>query len=179
MTSIRAATLADAPALAAIFITAWRTGYTNVVPAHVIDALDQEELTKTLGERISDRQLQTAVAVDDEDTPLGYATFGPDAQHPGCGYLPSLYVHPDAAGHGIGRSLLSHVLEVLSGMDVWLWVFEKNERARRLYERLGFRPGGNRVTEPQWQSAQVDYCRPTTNAQVPGREVSVPPSIGS
>jgi hypothetical protein len=40
-TGLRPATEADAPALADVFIAAWRAGYRGVVPDDVIDGLDR------------------------------------------------------------------------------------------------------------------------------------------
>ena len=49
-----------------------------------------------------------------------------------------LYTHPDAIGSGAG-SLLMEIAKK-SGVDALeLWCFEANQRARRFYERHGFK----------------------------------------
>jgi ribosomal protein S18 acetylase RimI-like enzyme len=54
------------------------------------------------------------------------------------GYLSHIYVDPAAQNRGIGSALLAHSKALLpEGMQ--LWVFQRNEGARRLYEREGFR----------------------------------------
>jgi putative acetyltransferase len=51
--------------------------------------------------------------------------------------LERLYVEPDAQGHGVGALLLEKAKELRPG-GLHLWVFQKNEGARRFYERRGF-----------------------------------------
>ncbi len=60
---------------------------------------------------------------------LGFATIEGDL-------LDHMYVHPDAQGQGIGAILLD-VVKTRRPRGFHLWVFQKNERARRFYERHG------------------------------------------
>jgi GNAT superfamily N-acetyltransferase len=52
--------------------------------------------------------------------------------------LERLYVEPGEQGAGIGTTLLDKAKELRPG-GLHLWVFQKNEGARRFYERHGFR----------------------------------------
>jgi GNAT superfamily N-acetyltransferase len=52
--------------------------------------------------------------------------------------LERLYVEPDAQNRGIGTALLDKA-KALRPEGLHLWVFQKNEGARRFYERHGFR----------------------------------------
>lgn len=69
------------------------------------------------------------------------------------GEVTHLYVDPSAQGAGIGTGLLQHAISLSDGR-LWLWVFQRNEGARRLYERHGFRlveltdGAGNMEREP-------------------------------
>jgi len=47
-----------------------------------------------------------------------------------------LYVHPDAQNRGIGSALLAKAKERRPG-GFGLWTFQRNEGARRFYERYG------------------------------------------
>lgn len=167
MTGLRPATRADAPALADVFVAAWHSGYRTVVPDDVIDGLDRAELTATFGQRVDTPDRHTVVAVDDASRPVGFAGYGPDAEHPGDGYLASLYVHPAAGGRGLGNRLLRYALDEMPGGDVRLWVFAGNAVATRLYERAGFRPDGARLTDPRWRTPQVRLRRPVRNLARP------------
>jgi GNAT superfamily N-acetyltransferase len=53
------------------------------------------------------------------------------------GWLNHIYVEPARQGHGIGTDLLDHA-KVLQPRGMQLWVFQRNDGARRLYERNGF-----------------------------------------
>jgi ribosomal protein S18 acetylase RimI-like enzyme len=51
--------------------------------------------------------------------------------------LTHLYTDPSAQNRGVGRALLDHV-KSLRPEGLELWVFQRNEGARRFYERHGF-----------------------------------------
>lgn len=53
------------------------------------------------------------------------------------GWLEQLYVAPSDQGCGVGRALLDDVTAAHPG-GLQLWVFARNERARRFYETAGF-----------------------------------------
>ena len=52
--------------------------------------------------------------------------------------LSHLYVDPGAQGRGVGSALLDRA-KSLRPEGIELWVFQKNDGARRFYERHGFR----------------------------------------
>ena len=66
------------------------------------------------------------------------------------GELIAIYVDPDHIGTGVGRLLMAAAREQLRRLGVTsaaLWVLEGNVRARRFYERDGWRSDGGRRTE--------------------------------
>lgn len=79
------------------------------------------------------------------------------------GELTHLYVDPGSQNRGIGTQLLDHA-KSLEPKRLELWVFQKNEGARRFYERRGFRLArltdgtGNMEKEPdalyEWTPAK-------------------------
>jgi ribosomal protein S18 acetylase RimI-like enzyme len=169
MISHREAVAADLGAMAGIFVTAWRNGYRGVVPDEVIDALNADTVAADLAARLSDARLRTVLAVDGTGRPAGFVRYGDDVDHPGGGHLAALYVHPAASGAGVGRGLLRVAIDAMAGVDVRLWVFEGNDRARILYERAGFRADGARVVDPRWRTPQVRYLRPGGDRPTGGR----------
>ena len=58
--------------------------------------------------------------------------------------ISAVCTHPEFAGRGLGRILVSHVLAQLlaEGRQPILHVKTENDGAKRLYERLGFRANG-------------------------------------
>ena len=158
---IRTATAADADAMAEVFVAAWRQAYPGVVPDAVLMALDHDRTARWLAGLIDGRPEanavgQTDVAVRDGQV-IGFVRYGTRTGEPG-GYVFRLYVHPAQAGHGTGRSLLSHAEQRLheQGSDtVSLHVFEANERARRLYAKAGYAPDGSTRVEPEYEATEV------------------------
>jgi len=70
---------------------------------------------------------------------------------PGTIELVSMWIRPDARGHGIGQALVETVVgwARARGMSrVHLWVAENNGHARLLYERCGFSPTAERQPLP-------------------------------
>jgi GNAT superfamily N-acetyltransferase len=66
-------------------------------------------------------------------------------------WLDGLYVLPSRWGRGVGRELHDEALARLraAGCDrAHLWVLEGNDRARRVYERLGWRENGETRVVP-------------------------------
>ena len=69
----------------------------------------------------------------------------------GAAHLVAMWVTPDARRLGIGRQLVEAVFGEARAMGapaVVLWVFEDNDRARGLYEEMGFRATELRDSPP-------------------------------
>ncbi len=70
---------------------------------------------------------------------------------PGTIELVSMWVRPQARGHGIGQALVQAVIgwaRARGASRVHLWVTENNGHARLLYERCGFRSTAERQPLP-------------------------------
>jgi len=145
---IRTATTADAPAIAAVHVRSWQSGYAGIVPAEYLDALD-------VGTRTGDwRRWLTAGPADDVATwvatagadIIGFATVGPardDDARRDEREIYSIYMEPDSWGSGVARELMRTVVEESGARTpLSLWVLADNERARRFYRRHGFTPDG-------------------------------------
>jgi GNAT superfamily N-acetyltransferase len=83
--------------------------------------------------------------------------------------LRHLAVHPRRWGDGLATTLVGLSLEAMAasgGTEAQLWCLEDNGRARRLYERLGWRPAEDR-REAVWppHPTEMRYTR----AIAPGR----------
>lgn len=61
------------------------------------------------------------------------------------GEIISIYFLPEYMGKGYGSRLIEKVTEELEAMGfetIFLWVLEENHRARRFYEKCGFKNSG-------------------------------------
>lgn len=81
--------------------------------------------------------------VDDEV--VGFAAAGPSREPDAAFQLYAIYVLPSAWGTRVGFELAEAA--VGDERDVVVWVFDENPRARRFYERFGFRADGVSKTE--------------------------------
>ncbi len=80
-------------------------------------------------------QPTTFVAVNDSG-PIGFCGYAAD------GHITSLYIRPDCAGQGVGRALLSHVLEDAQDKGITKFHAEASEMAIPLFEKMGFAKTG-------------------------------------
>jgi ribosomal protein S18 acetylase RimI-like enzyme len=85
------------------------------------------------------RELASFMLVDTGDAPLA---FGQYYERLGCCHLGRLVVAPHRRREGLGEQLILHLLargtQVLGTTRCSLFVLDYNERALRLYRRLGF-----------------------------------------
>lgn len=137
---IRAATDDDAPAVRAVLVAAGVAAWAGFLGAERIEAA-------TAGRA----QPADLVAEDDE----GVVAFV--AWNAASGEIEQLYAHPRAWGSGAASALLARALDALRAAGVrtaWLKTEERNVRARRFYEREGWREEGEpRVRD--WHGARL------------------------
>ncbi len=118
---------ADLPALVDLWVAAWReTGF----------AIDFEARRPWLDQRLRAHHAgggAIVVGLDPAGQPAGFVTLDPAN-----GYLDQLCVAPPERGSGLASVLLDAAKSLAPGV-VELDVNEDNRRARRFYEREGFR----------------------------------------
>lgn len=168
---IRAMTLDDCAAVADIRVRGWRAAYAGMIPQGYLDAMDVAEDTERRRAYLTaDGGPLNLVAQTPDSAVTGWACYGPcrdEGARPGSGELYALYVHPARIGTGTGRALLTEVNSRASAEgfgEMALWVLKENVRARRFYERVGFRPDGK---EESFEAGgtlvpEVRYVRPLT-----------------
>ena len=131
--TVRRAVAADAEAIAAIWYPGWRDGHLG----HVPDALVAVRTEESFGIRAAQRIADTTVAVVGHEVAGFVMVVGDEVEQ--------VYVGSAQRGSGVAGELLAEaerqVLE--NGYDeAWLAVATGNARARRFYERNGWRDGG-------------------------------------
>jgi len=144
----RPAAPADVPAIAAVRIRSWQEAYRGVIPQDYLDSLSVAAEVK----RREAHSLDGQHVAEANGGVVGWLYVGPyradegeDVPGPSCGEVAAIYALPELWGRGVGRSLLGYGLGELRRLGlspVLLWVLVANERARRFYERAGFRADG-------------------------------------
>jgi len=157
---VRAATGADADAVARVQQETWRVAYAHVFPAEGLgeDFIDVERWRR----RLIDPPPGWSTFVAERDGRLvGFSSVGPSRDEGGIGELYAIYVDPPEWSTGAGRALLERSEQRLAEEyhEATLWVLEDNPRARRFYELAGWRTDGARKAEPRWDvsAAEVRY----------------------
>jgi ribosomal protein S18 acetylase RimI-like enzyme len=141
---LRPAVREDARAIGAVFDAAVRRGWTylgDLVEQPMFTAEDWDQL-------VAEHQPPNLllVAVDTRERVIGFT-----AVHPADGEMFLLFVHPEYAGGGVGRTLLeaAHAALREAGCgEAFLFVHESNARALAVYAAAGYRPDGTeRISE--------------------------------
>ncbi|MCX6466770.1 MAG: GNAT family N-acetyltransferase [Pseudonocardiales bacterium] len=130
---LRPATPADVPAVARIWCSGWPDGHLG----HVPDALVAARTEESFGPRAAERVPHTVVA-EVGGAVAGFVTVVDDE-------VEQLYVEAGHRGSGVAAALLAEgERRVAAGghRTAWLAVVGGNARARRFYERQGWRDAG-------------------------------------
>ncbi|MDE2580147.1 MAG: GNAT family N-acetyltransferase [Rhodospirillales bacterium] len=154
MISLRRARGADALAIGAVHVAAWRSTYPGILPAAYLAGLSMSRQARMYEAAIrSGAPVHVAVASGADamgargPRVIGFATAGrarggPFGRRLGEGEIETLYVLDDWRDRGVGRRLLRAAAAQLaeSGCrSAFLWVLRDNP-SRWFYARLGGRP---------------------------------------
>ncbi|MFD2839014.1 GNAT family N-acetyltransferase [Populibacterium corticicola] len=139
---VRDAELIDVLTISRIHTLSWQQAYAGYVPADYLNSLDPQDKVPVWQTVLSRDDTQVFIA-ESAGRALGFASVGPspdeDAE-PGDRTLYTMYLDPEAWGLGVAKLLMQAVDETVpEGVSLTLWVFEKNLRARKFYERHNFK----------------------------------------
>lgn len=152
-TLVRAAAGNDARAVAEIHVAGWQSGHRGLLPDAYLDALPLSIEDRTSGWADAIAGGADVLLADDGEHVQGFVTFGAardDDLPASTGEVYALYVRPGTWGRGVGGVLLDSALTQLtsSGRErSILWTLRSNARARRFYERRGWRLDGREKEE--------------------------------
>jgi GNAT superfamily N-acetyltransferase len=151
MTVVRRAVPGDAHDVARMHIRSWQSAYRGLLAQDYLDGLEPTAwATRYTFGRMGFGLPATQLAVDGSAV-RGLVTTGlcRDDDLANFGELLAIYVDPDHQRTGVGRLLMAAGRTRLRRVGVEtaaLWVLDDNARARRFYERDGWRCDGTRRT---------------------------------
>lgn len=132
----------DLNAISHVYEASWKSAYRGIVPQEYLDHIPEGQWCEAL--RAPGRH---SLILLDGDHVVGTSSYSRSraAATPELGEIISLYLLPAYWGKGYGGELLRATVNRLAALgfsDLFLWVLEENQLARRCYERNGFTASG-------------------------------------
>ena len=147
---VRRATERDARGIALVHVDTWRAAYAGLLPASFLARLSVDAREVGWRTALRDPAPGSSIRVALRGARcVGFVSVGPSREPDGAGLgeVYAIYVDPSEWGTGVGGALMEQAIDDLRGAGfdaATLWVFDDNPRARRFYERYGWRADGAR-----------------------------------
>ena len=139
----RAATPDDFARVAEMHYPTWRRSWAGILIGPLLDILGSpRRWSAEIYPQTLNRLGWAMWIAESGDRTVGVAIFGPDEAEPGAIQVDALYIADDCQRQGVGARLLGTVLSTHPSGDVILWCATRNAKARRFYEKNGFRADG-------------------------------------
>lgn len=149
--SVRVGWADDAAGIAAVQVRAWREEYVDLLPAEVIEALDQDQFAQAWQASLSspkDARNRVLVALE-RNTVRGFAVTGPTTD-PDCdpvadAEISELTIDPDQTRHGHGSRLVQACADTLRAdrfRTALIWLNATDDVRRAFLTGAGWAPDG-------------------------------------
>lgn len=152
MNSVRTANFEDMSLAADIMVTSFRTAFADFVSRETMDACTNPDNCCAMLEHIYREGRMHFLMVGDQGF-LCWQETEDGAE------IVALHSLPESRGTGLGHALLTEALKQIGERPVFLWAFEENSRARRFYEKHGFRWDGSRRISEFDGATEVRYAK--------------------
>ena len=138
---VRNAKFKDIAQAGHIMAVSFRTAFANFVSQETMDACAREDNCAAMLARIF-REGKVHFLMGENSGMLAWHQTEAGAE------IISVHSLPESWGTGLGSAMLTEALNQIGSQPVFLWVFKENTRARRFYEKHGFRwDGSERVSQ--------------------------------
>ena len=119
----------------------FRTAFADFVSQQIMDACAQEDNCTAMLAVIY-REGKMHFLIGENSGMLVWQKVQDSAE------IVAIHSLPESWGTGLGHAMLAEALNQIGNQPVFLWAFKENKRARRFYEKHGFRwDGSERVSE--------------------------------
>jgi ribosomal protein S18 acetylase RimI-like enzyme len=162
--NIRPAIPADAPAIAAIQVAAWRAAYRGHMPDAALDELDVSAGSLMWGKLLQSDHAITVAEVDGQTVAFCCVVPSRDPDHnpDSDAEISAIYVYPNHWRRGAGRALCTAAFAAAADSAfgaIALWVLATNAPAIRFYETMGFRRDSATKSETVAEGVLVQLVR--------------------
>ncbi|MCI8648100.1 MAG: GNAT family N-acetyltransferase [Firmicutes bacterium] len=130
-----------------VYEESWKYAYNTIIPQDYLNSIPEGKWAQ----HIDSPGVYSLILVKSGEI-IGTSSYCsarlPDMK--GYGEIISIYLLPEYIGKGYGKKLIQASLEKLYQLgyqNVFLWVLKENKRARRFYEKIGFRFDGKILKE--------------------------------
>jgi GNAT superfamily N-acetyltransferase len=161
---VRRAEESDVETIAGIYVNAARMGWAHIFDKPSLKAL-KPPVDRLRAEVASDDPRQQVLVAEREGRVIGFAVVRPsrdeDADNIKVGELDQFYSDPSEWGQGVGRKLMTSVIDTLRATgftEATLWTAQDNHRPRQIYEVAGWKPDGATRDKP-WRGASFRDVR--------------------
>lgn len=131
----------DMAIAAGIMVISFRTAFTALVSPETMDACTNPANCRAMLEHIY-REGKMRFLMGGSQGFLCWQETQAGAE------IVAVHSLPESWGTGLGHAMLTEALKQIGNGPVYLWAFKENTRARRFYEKHGFRwDGSERISE--------------------------------
>ena len=144
---IRKANIDDVFYISKLHAICWKQSYKDIVSEDFLKKIYLDDWCEEFSEGIKTKTREVHIALLDDNV-IGAISCGNNRYNiENYGEIMSLYVHPVYQGSGIGTELLNHCISYMKDngyKNLCLYVFDKNEEAKRFYIKNGFKDSGQK-----------------------------------
>lgn len=136
---IRKASEGDIKAVARVYVDAWKTTYSGLVPKDYLDRLSYENAEQKWNDFLNENESFIYIAINDAGKIIGFASGKSSDDDNFDGELYSLYLLQECRGIGVGRQLVSAIalhFKEKGNTSMMVWVMEQNKSGLGFYERM-------------------------------------------
>lgn len=157
---IRTAVPGDEQAVSRIQIESWRAAFADILTEQTLEEhLKEDAIEQMYHHVLADERFHgLLLTLDGQPHAMAFWSAARGEQTPGLAELICIHSLNENWGKGYGSQLMERALAEMKDAgyrEVLLWVFEQNLRARRFYEKHGFRLSGQQ--QDSFGAKEIQY----------------------
>lgn len=152
----------DENSLAYIQTESWKEAFKEIVPADLLSQYTEIERATAIYQKLMEEQKGNGYILELDGKPHVIAYWDAAREKDLTGFAELICIHSlkDGWNKGYGSLMLKQILEDVTSAGyskIMLWVFEKNVRAIKFYEKHGFTASGKK--QPAFGAVEEMYIK--------------------